>query len=180
MEDPGLKSDRRLELTLELTADDVFRANVALAWRSLVKTIGILGLAVIAVLVLDRNTQSPSGAPSPLTAVVIAVAVFFAPAYIGLLYWRSRRAFRNSRVYRSGLSYVFTEKGISAKGPTFSAESDWSNVAGVRETQSLFILLPPTSAMTILPKRCFADAAALEALRELVRAHVSGKVKLWS
>jgi hypothetical protein len=101
-------------------------------------------------------------------------------ALIALVYRRSRQAFRDSRVYRSGLHYVFTEKGVSVSGPTFSAESDWSNVAQVRETRSLFIVRPPTSAMTILPKRCFPDATALEALRALVRAHVSGKVKLLS
>jgi YcxB-like protein len=108
-----LESERRLEFTLNLTPDDVFRAN---------------------------------------------------------------RGLRNSRVYWSELKYVITEKRISASGPTFSAESDWSNVAGVRETKSLFIVLP----RAILPKRCFADAAALEIFRELVRPRVSGNVKLLS
>jgi hypothetical protein len=172
----GANSERRLEFALNLTPDDVFRANMALGWRSLVKTIGILGLALIAMVILDQRTQSAAGAPSSLTAVVIAVVVFFAPAYIGMIYWKSRRGFRNTRVYRSELKYVITEKGIGASGPTFSAESDWSNVAVVRETKSLFILLP----RTILPKRCFADAAAVEMFREFVQAHVSGNVSLLS
>lgn len=171
-----MESERRLEFTLNLTADDVFRTNMALGWRSLAKTIGVLGLVIIVMIILDQKTQSAAGAPSSLTAVVIAVAVFFAPAHIGITYLRSRRGFRNSRVYRSDLKYVITEKGIAASGPTFSAESDWSNVAGVRETKSLFILLP----RTILPKRCFADAAALQIFREFVRAHVSGNVRLLS
>ncbi len=171
-----MNSERHLELVVNLTADDVFRANMALERRGLVKTIGILGLVVVAMVVLDRRTQGAGGALSSLTAVVIAVAVFLAPAYLGMMYWRSRRGFRNSRVYSSDLKYVFTEKGVSVSGPSYRAESDWSNVVGVRETKSSFILLP----RTILPKRCFAGAPALETFRELVRAHVSGKVKLWS
>jgi hypothetical protein len=93
-----LESERRLEFALNLTPDDVFRANMALGWRSLVKTIGILGLAVVAMVILDQKTQSSAGAPSSLIAVVIAIVVFFAPAYIGMIYWRSRRGLRNSRV----------------------------------------------------------------------------------
>jgi YcxB-like protein len=168
--------ERRLKFEVSLTADDLFRANMSLGWRRLVRTVEILGAVALVMVVIDRKAESPFGVVTPLTAVVIAVALFFAPAYIAVMYRRSRKAFKSPRVNWQVWKYIITEKSISASGPTFNAESDWSNVAGVRETKSLFILLP----RTILPKRCFPDGTSLDVFRELVRAHVSGKVKLWS
>lgn len=172
-----MNSERRIELTLTLTAADVFRASMALAWRSLVRVVGLLGLLAILLVVLNSHESNSAVALDPMVTVVILIAVFVGPAYVWRVYSASRRAFRDSRVYRGPLSYVLTEKGLEVKSPTFSAMSDWSNVAQVRETRSLFILRPPTSAMTIIPKRCLPDPSAVQALRELLRDHASGKVK---
>jgi hypothetical protein len=42
----------------------------------------------------------------------------------------------------------------------------------------LFLLFPNKSAAVILPKRSFASAADIAALRALIRDRVKGKVKL--
>ncbi|GEM_PF-6180355 len=175
-----MSSERRVEIAVTLTADDVFRASTALNWRNLVRVIMLFWLSAMLLLFWNRNAANPTRSLGPTTAAVATLAVLIAPIYIWLAYSRSRRAFRDSRVYRNPLSYTFTEKGMIVSGPTFHAESDWSNVARVQETRALLILCPPTSAMTILPKRCFPDTSALDMVRELIRAHVTGRVKLLS
>ena len=170
-----MHAERRAEMTVTLTAAEAFRASIALAWRNRGWARALVLLLAVFLVGLQLRA---SDSLQPAAILILAVGIL--AAIVGLMYLRSRSMLRNTRVYRSPLTYVFTEKGISVRGPTFTAESDWCNVHEVLETRTMLILCPPTSAMTILPKRCFPDPSVLIELRRLVRAHVSGKVKMLS
>ena len=136
---PNINSRRRIELALTLTPADVFQASMALTWRSLVRIVGVFVLLAILLVVLDSRGLSNASLDG-MVSVVVVVAVLVGPACVWLVYIRSRKAFRSSRVYGSALKYLLTEKGLEVRGPTFTATSDWSNVALARETRLAFIL----------------------------------------
>lgn len=173
-----MNAEKRVEVTLTLVADDMYRATLALTWRRMLRFFfAVFALAVL-LFVMDRG--DPSGAMASPAALVTVIAVLSVPYYFWIHYSRANRAVKDSRVYRNPVTYVFTEKGISVSGPTFRAESDWSNVSEVVETRSAIVLSPSVVSLTVLPKRCFPDSSTVATLRELMRSHVSAKMKLLS
>jgi hypothetical protein len=54
----------------------------------------------------------------------------------------------------------------------------WSNLHKVVETKHVLLFYPAKGIMYVIPKRCFADTASLDTIRELTRRHVTGKGKL--
>jgi hypothetical protein len=173
-----MNSEKRVEITLTVTAGDVYRASVALTWKRMVRLLLILSALAVLLFVLGRG--DPSSGMNSSAAIVTIVALLLAPLYFWTNYSRASRAVKESRVYRNPLTYVFTEKGMSVVGPTFRAESDWSNVSSVVETRSALILSPSVVSMTVLPKRCFSNPSAVATLREIIRGSVSAKMKLLS
>jgi len=173
-----MSSERHVEITVNLTANDLFRASMALSWKSLAHITALLGLLSALWVATDLYWPDSVHQLSSLTLLLICLTALVPPAYVWIILHRSRKVLRDSRVYRNELDYVFTDNSVSACGPTYKGESDWSNVTRVHETRSFIMLFSPLRGMTILPKRCFPDASALNTFRELVRAHVSGKVKL--
>ena len=173
-----MKPENGVKCTVSITEDDISRAYLLLAWRGLARLDGCLLTVAILLWLWDRSAWRPADSLQPELAAVVALAVLIPWLYLWQLQGRAKRACRQSKVYRSPLNYTFTAKGIAVNGPTFTAESHWSNVSRVHESRSLLVLTPPTSAVTIIPKRCFPDASALNAVRELIRTNVSGKVKL--
>jgi hypothetical protein len=173
-----MNTEERVEITVTVAAADMYLATLALTWTRMARLFFVLCALAVLLFVVDRGDSS-SALDSPAVLVTV-IAVLFVPLYSWIHYSRASRVVKDSRAYRSPLNYVFTGKGISVSGPTFQAESDWSNVSQVVETRSAFILNPSVVSITILPKRCFPDSSAIATLRELMRSHVSANMKLLS
>jgi hypothetical protein len=173
-----MDTEKRVEITLTVTVDDMYRASLALTWKRMVRLLLLSSALAVFLFVLGRG--DPSSVMNSWAAVVTIGALLLAPFYFWTNYSRASRAVKENRVYRNPLTYVFTEKGILVTGPTFRAESDWSNVSSVVETRSSSILSPSVVSITVLPKRCFPEPSALATLREIMRSHVSAKMKLQS
>jgi len=171
-----MSSENQIEMTVSLTEDDLYRAMVALTWKSRARTLVVL--CVFAVILVVAYLHNPSDGLAWPAAAATATPVLSALLYVWMIHRGARATIRQTDIYRNPISYTLTESGVSASGPTFRGEGDWATVSRVLETRSFFLFSPTIAFMWVLPKRCFPDASAIERLRTIIRSRVSGKVKL--
>jgi hypothetical protein len=113
---------------------------------------------------------------SPLAFVAVGSIFFF---YLAIsLYRSSGRAIRTNTAYQSAIIYTFYPSGLEGAGPTHATHHDWCNFQSVIESSKIFVFCPSNAQMIIVPKRSFADATQITALRQLLRTHCQGKLSL--
>ncbi|GAC1626569.1 MAG: hypothetical protein PVS2B2_10260 [Candidatus Acidiferrum sp.] len=78
---------------------------------------------------------------------------------------------------KKGFSYTFSEAGIHVESSVAKTDMQWAAILQTLETRSAFLLFPNANMAHTLPKRCFATAADITSMRDLLRAHVA-KAKL--
>lgn len=160
----------RLTISIRMTADDLYRGFLILLLRKSYWYAGQIAFSLLLVFALNPRWLSP-------IAFVVVGSIFF--FYVAVaLYWSSARAIRTNAIYRNELLFAFDESGLDTFGPTFCAHHEWSNFQAVMEDSKIFTLCPSNSQMVIVPKRCFAAVSQIEALRQLLRTHFSGKLSL--
>ena len=94
-------------------------------------------------------------------------------AYIFLVPLLSTKKLMSNERFKHGMRYVFSSSGIYIVGPVSNAELQWKAIVKVIETKSTFLLFPVVNVAHVLPKRCFADADDIDAMRELLRTNIS-------
>jgi hypothetical protein len=78
---------------------------------------------------------------------------------------------------KKGINYAFSDSGIHVESAVAKADLQWEAIRQTIETRFAFLLFAGTNVAQILPKRCYASAAELATMREILRAHVP-KAKL--
>lgn len=90
-------------------------------------------------------------------------------------YWSARRQFAKQDHLRQPMRFYFREDRVRQEGPNFSGELSWQIIAGVYETNSLFLIYHQSHQMAwILPKRFFwGDELMIQRWRKFVTGHLS-------
>jgi hypothetical protein len=78
---------------------------------------------------------------------------------------------------KKGVSYAFSDNGIHVESAVATADLQWAAFRQALETRSAFLLFTGPNIAHTLPKRCYASAAELARMHELLRTHVP-KAKL--
>lgn len=163
-----------IELDARLTPKDLFKANLAVLLRIVSGSLGVL--IVVIILNVWLLAGSPASAKDLQSIRWVPLYAPLFPSFLFLaMYWQAHMAHRTSRVYQHPIHYEFSEKGFAASGPLFSSKGDWMLVYRVIETSDLFLVSSSAVSMYIIPKRYFASPRDVTAMRELLRACVSGK-----
>ena len=169
-ERPKQTSSTGLTIRVRLTADDVYRGFLTLLLRKSFWYAAQMAFAFLLIFALNPRWFSPIA-----FVVVGSIYIFYLAAY---LYWASARAIRTNAAYRNELEYAFDESGLDSSGSTFHNHHEWSNFRSVIEDSKIFLFCPSSSQMVVVPKRFFSDVSQIEALRQLLRTRISGKLSL--
>lgn len=122
------------------------------------------------------STRSNGVSFSPITlAAPFALCLLF---FLVIPYLSARSTLKSSKIIQGSVHYTFSENGMDSTAPGAFGHNDWSNFHKVVETRHVLLIYPTKHIAWVVPKRCFADSAGLDAIRQLIRAHVTGKVKL--
>jgi len=160
----------RLTIKVRMTADDLYRGFLILLLRKSHWYAAQMVFAFLLFFALNPNRLSP--------IAFIVVGFIFAFFFAAYMYWGSARAIRTNAAYRNELQFSFDESGLEGSGPTCINRHDWSNFQSVLEDSRMFLLCPSNSQILVVPKRCFANDAQIETLRQLLRSHFTGKLSL--
>ena len=167
---------------VQLSFWESYRAAVLLtarAFRKVLYIFGFMGSLWILLLALTLVRPSPEKEwyqtmqTSRQLSWVFALPILFV-FVLPLL--SAAKVVADERV-KKGINYAFSDSGIHVESVVAKADLQWAAIRQALETHSAFLLFPGTNVAHTLPKRCYANAADLAAMRELLRAHVP-KAKL--
>ncbi len=91
---------------------------------------------------------------------------------------RARKQLSSSRELSGEATYEFSDTGFDTRTHFSSSTSTWEALHGARESREAFIFYRSNASFHIVPKRTFKSPGDIDALREIIRSRVSGKVKL--
>ena len=146
---------------------DVWRGSL-LASRKVMIFITVLGAAVI-VFGVGGLVYEPQGEGS---WSLILAGVFVWLFYWANLFYRSYRAVRKTPNLQGPVHFHFDDTGFSFDSLHVRAELKWGASVKWKESKSVFLVYQNPRLGNIIPKRFFSSHADVDAVRELLRAHV--------
>lgn len=103
---------------------------------------------------------------STFTFTAGLAVIFGAPAWRRLA---RRHHWRNEPFYRASTTFTFSEDGLHFVMGRVESRLDWKYYQRFLETSDAFILVYAKKAISLFPKRAFADERQLAEFRDLVR-----------
>jgi len=167
-----------VELTVQLALNDVYRANIAIAWgryklyQWLILGVG-MGVAAGSLfgLLFSQTTGFPARFAGTLFGILF-VPVFLVAMVYSNSYTAAKSLMRNAPALQGPTRWTFSENGIRTDGPTAHTELQCNGFLQVRETRKQFLLYPQKHLANVIPKRCFSSDIEIGRFRELVRRRV--------
>ena len=157
-------------LRIDLVAQDIVAFQRWLRHQFSGPLASLLGVVLLLALLGAMTTALSTG--------IGAVCVFVAAAS-WFPFWfsarrRRRRAARWNAEYAAVLSGVLTvdATGYRYETPNARTSSMWSALVGIEETEGYIFLMTSSRSALIVPKRCFADAAAASAFAAFCEGNV--------
>ncbi|MBL8779536.1 MAG: YcxB family protein [Alphaproteobacteria bacterium] len=137
----------------------------------------IAGVVVVLVLLADYNVYSGSGEHSYLLlglGVLYALTLLVFVPYV-ILPWRARKQFRQVTTARDPFDIVWDDETLTITAADWMQKSRWDDFVKSREDAQLILLYISDFSFRIVPRRAFADAAALDDFLRLARAKAGRK-----
>jgi hypothetical protein len=163
-----------IAVSVKLEYWEAYRANVVLMARHFHKFLAICGVVGVFTLLLaicmalsprpgkDWYDLGMNSRPLLWFFAFPALLVFFVPLY-------AARNIVESETLKKGVIYKFSERGIHYESSVANAEMQWTAFRHAIETQSAFLIYQTSNLANIIPLRCFAHGADLNAMRKLLR-----------
>jgi hypothetical protein len=149
-----------VEIDVQLTPLDMYRASRATAWRQVRRMILLVWPATLLISLLRGGLF--------LFILVSLVSLFSFAVHSLLMYMGARSTLRTSRVLRGVIHYSFEPHCLRSRGQTFWTIQDWSNLYEVLETRHLLILRSSSAQKVVIPKR-YLLGGTLEKVRAIAR-----------
>ncbi|HXJ16077.1 MAG TPA: YcxB family protein [Candidatus Polarisedimenticolia bacterium] len=165
-----------ISFTVQLTPHDLFRANLSLLLRRHWWAILLpIPAALAALYWISQTTYDPGARP---IVIVSIIPVWFLWVF-GRVYLGARSQFRQQKGLREPNRYTISDDGIQIESPSSSDRMDWTHIYQAYENKRFFFLHLSRNLRCIIPKRALPDEASIAQFRQLARAHVKGKVRLF-
>lgn len=167
-----------VSLTIQLTADEVYRASVRVMLRKMriFVILGVIFLLIVGgVYVVDPSTPRQlmmNILPFFYLMFGFCIAVYVVP------YFSTRKSFKKDDQQPTVLT--FSDDGISIESSGGKSHADWEVVHEVTETPRDFLLGVYEKAYWTIPKRTIPDEPTLMRLRKLFESNVQGRVALFA
>ena len=164
-----------ITFTVRLTQHDVFRANL---WFFMQRYWWIVLLPVVAAVAGFLFLLATKGEASvnlfPLLVLILAWLLWIC----GRVYFGARSQFKQQKGLREPNRYTLSDAGIQIESDSSSERMDWSHIYRASENKRFFFLHLSQNLRYPIPKRALPDEETVAQLRQLIRAHVKGKVRL--
>jgi hypothetical protein len=178
-----------LKIVVALTRQDLYRANVSIAWKKRSWTRRLLSTLAFVMAASFLFYLSMSRADPPidwLTALImgsglaLGLQLLFWPLTLAAIhafaYYGAWNLARSKPIGLQPITYEFSPEGVSYNGPTGSGQAAWTAYLRIRETSEQFLLYIQKQLANVIPKRAFPSETETEQFRQLVREHFQGEI----
>jgi YcxB-like protein len=163
---------------VQLTPDDLYRANVSFLARKLWFFCLIPILAVVStILSFLSHAQQRDQLLLNVRPLLYLLGIWLLLVFI-FPYFSARSIFKSQKGLHQPTRYTFSEEGIQTESETASSRMDWSNIYRAVETSAYFFVYTAKNIRFVLPKRSISDQTQIADLREILRRNIKGKTKL--
>ena len=166
-------------ITVQLTAQDWVDANhLNLRWSRdawLTRGLGVAILTVAGGLLFANDAlPEPVQMIGSLVVIVFPLSYWILTPLIGyvIIPGRARKLFHQTKTASAPFSVTWDKDTISFESAEWKQRSNWTDFLKWRESEALFLLYINAQSFRIIPKRSFADAAAVGQFATLVRENV--------
>jgi len=160
-----------LEIQGQLTTGDLARFQYfhifRRSWPFLAIAIAIL-IVWAAVLIYDMASAPKLYGILANTLPLIVLLLLWTSMVAVRPYIAALRQLRAQTYLRDPLTYRFSDEELVVTGPGASWTVAWNTTRSIVETENLFIVYHGATAATIVPKRFFENAEALDDVRVLL------------
>ena len=164
-----------ISFTVQLTPHDLFRANMALLvrryWWAVLLPIPV---ALAALLWISQTNYDPGARP----IIIVSIIPVWFLWVVGRVYFGARSQFRQQKGLREPNHYTIADEGIQIESPSSADRMDWTHIYQAHENKRFFFLHLSKRLRCVIPKRALPDEKTVAQMRQLIRAHVKGKVRL--
>lgn len=164
-----MTKDFTLNYTLSVKEEVRARRADLLRKKSIWVASGVSALFFIVVVILPKALAVLEG-DKPLNSLLPGLLLFF--GIFAAIFARMWFYPLGARVTGADREVTVSSEGVSSRSPVARKLLYWVNFTGALETREFFLLRMGGQNMWPVPKRCFADSAALQGLRDFIRAHV--------
>jgi YcxB-like protein len=178
-----------LRIVVTLTRQDLYRANVSIAWKKhswkhwLLSTLAFAAAASFFFFVMMSQAGTRADWLTALlmgSGLAVGLELLLLPLTLaGIHGFACYGAWNLTRSKPSALqpvTYEFSPDGIFHIGPTSSGQAAWTTYLRIRETSDQFLLYIQKQLANVLPKRAFQSEAEMKQFRQLVREHFHGEI----
>lgn len=178
-----------LRIVVKLTRQDLYRANVSIAWKKrswrrwLLSTLVFVAAASFLFFVAMSHADPPIDWLTALfmgSGLALGLQLLFWPLTLavihGFAYYGAWSLTRSKPIALEPVTYEFSPDGISHVGPTSSGRANWTTYLRIRETSEQFLLYVQKRLANVLPKRAFQSGDEMQQFRELVRENFQGEI----
>ena len=164
-----MTTDFTLNYTLSVKEETRARRADVLRKKTTWAAWSAAALFFIAVVILPQALAVLDG-DEPLNSLLPGFLVFFSlfAAVFAFIWFYPLGV----RVTGADREVTVSNEGVSSQSPVARRLLYWVNFTGALETREFFLLRIGGQSMWPVPKRGLPDAAALQGLRDLIRAHV--------
>jgi YcxB-like protein len=129
----------------------------------------LVGLLLLSRVDLSTIFQNPPG------ATLVIVLILFPVLYPVIIWFQTKRGFRNLQGFQTKIQYAFSPAGYKVSDVKSSSDIDWDTILRAAESKHSFHLFFHRSLFHTIPKRCFKRSEDITRLRALLKKKLGTK-----
>jgi len=171
------ESNESVIVDVDLKESDLQRANFWFGLKTWSNRLMLIVMPLAGLLLLLKADLSTLP-QRPLAATGVVIFLGFPPFYLAMIWFRTKRGFRNLQGFQTKIQYSFSPDGYTVRDIKSSANIDWDTILRAAESKHSFHLFFNKSFFHTIPKRCFKQADDIVRLRDLLKRSLGSKATL--
>jgi hypothetical protein len=123
---------------------------------------------------ISQTTYEAGAKPIVIVSIIPARFLWV----FGRVYFGARSQYKQQKGLRESNDYTIADDGIHFESQSSSDRMDWTHIYQAYENKRFIFLHISKSLRCVIPKRALPDEETIAQMRQLIRAHVKGKVRL--
>jgi hypothetical protein len=161
-------------MRIELAEADTLDATLT-HWRGTLIWLGVAGMVALAIALLEALWPSPGARAMVWETLMVTLAFAALAAAFRFLYMPRRARAVHRRLQQRPYELEFDDEHLVWRSDTGSGGNPWSAFVKWREGSRVFLLYRSRTRFQIIPKKAFANGAAIDAFRGLLRRRIPSR-----
>jgi hypothetical protein len=163
------ESNEPLVVDVDLKESDLQRANFWFVFGKWSNRLLLIVLPLAGLLLFWRFELSSNLSQNLPAAAVLIVLVLFPILYAVVIWFQTKRSFKNLQPFQTKIQYAFSSHGYKVSDLKSFADIDWDAILHVAESKHSFNLFFHKSLFHPIPKRCFRQPEDIGRFRTLLK-----------